>query len=142
MFKELKNPLRKFLIVGCCLIFIGMVIQLNNLKNNIINNSIHFHQSACQKSQQIAKQYTSDIIDCIKEDDPKHKIRKVTIQYKQARPGLYDSMSFVDVPCYVNGNKTLKCDVLLRENDDSADSPNYDTSLILDDKLSSFLEYD
>lgn len=115
------------------------VMKLIDFKQKIVEDSIEFHQKACRKAQHIAKQNESDIIDCIKNDDKENKIKRITIQYKKALPGIYDSMSCVDVPCYINDDKSLKCDVLLKEDDYSADAFDYEMDLIPDDKLSNYL---
>ena len=141
--RDKRKQLLKILLGICIFSFIGIsVIRLIDFKQKIVEDSIEFHQNACRKAQRIAKQNESDIIDCIKNDDKENKIKKITVQYKKASPGVYDSMSCVDVPCYVNGDKSLNCDVLLKEDDNTVDEFGYEMNSIPNDKLLKYLGYD
>lgn len=141
--KDKWKQLLKILLGIGIFSFIGMsVIRLIDFKQKIVEDSIEFHQKAHRKAQYIAKQNESDIIDCIRNDDKENKIKKITVQYKKALPGIYDSMFCVDVPCYVNGDKSLNCDVLLKEDDDSVDEFDYEMNSIPNDKLLKYLGYD
>lgn len=140
--KDKQKQLLKILFRICIFSFIGVLtIRLVDLKKEIVENSIEFHQEACKKAQRIAEQNEDNIINCIKNDDKENKIKKITIQYKKVLPGIYDSMSCIDVPCYINGDRTLKCDVLLKEDDYTVADFGYEMDSILDDKLLNYLGY-